>query len=167
MVADGFDGREAWSQDMRGRITEPLKIDQGRARRAADFYESLRLKQQYTKLEVKDIEKVNGRDAYVVIGYVQDDLPERLYFDTETGLLLRKMTALPTPVGENPFQVDYEDYRDTGSGVKVPFLIHMVPASPRTELVPQSTIRVQKVEDNVAIEDSKFAQPQSPAVTGQ
>ena len=105
------------------------------------------------------IEKVNGRDAYLVIGVPQGDKPESLYFDTQSGLLLRKQTVLPTPIGDSPFQIDFDDYRETGSGVKVPFLIHMSPANARTELAPDATLRVIKVEDNVAIDNARFSKP--------
>ena len=159
-ISQGFDGKTAWSQDQAGRVTEAIKLDTGRAMRAADFYEPLNLKQQYAQLTVAGIERVNDRDAYVVVGVPQGDAPERLYFDTQSGLLLRKQTILPTPIGNSPFQMDFEDYRDTGSGVKFPFLIHMNPANPRTELAPNATLRVTKVEDNAPIEDSRFAKPE-------
>ena len=103
---------------------------------------------------------MNGRDAYWLVG-----VPRRqagiAVFDTQTGLLLRKQTVLPTPIGDSPFQTDFDDYRDTGSGVKFPFLIHMNPANARTELAPEATLRVIKVEDNVAIDNAKFAKPVS------
>lgn len=166
-LSDGYDGQTAWSQDVRGRVTEPLKIDQMRARRNADFYEPLNLKQEYTKLEVQGIEQVNTHDAYVLLGAPEGDLPELLYFDIQTGLLVRKETALPTPAGNSPFQVNYANYQDTGSGVKFPYLITMYPASPRTELTPTSTIRVLKVQDNAPIDDSKFARPSSAATAAQ
>lgn len=171
-ISNGFDGSVSWAQDARGRVNQPVKLEQIRAARAADFYEPLHLRQQYTELKVNGIEKVNNRDAYVVIGYPQENLPERLYFDAQTGLLLRKFTFVPTAAGNSPFQVDYDDYRDTGSGVKYPFLMHLEPASPRLELATHSTIHVQKVEDNVAIDEAKFIKPQSkeepppPKVTG-
>jgi hypothetical protein len=110
-------------------------------------------------MTVKGIETVNNRDTYLVVGVPQGDLPESLYFDTQTGLLLRKQTVLPTPIGNSPFQMDFDDYRDTGSGVKFPFLIHMSPATARTELAPEATLRVSNVDDNKPIEDSKFAKP--------
>ena len=158
-ISQGFDGTTAWSQDQAGRVTEPVKIDVGRAARAADFYEPLNLKREYPQLAVRGIEKVNGRDAYLVVGVPQGDKPESLYFDTQSGLLLRKQTVLPTPIGDSPFQIDFDDYRETGSGVKVPFLIHMSPANARTELAPDATLRVIKVEDNVAIDNARFARP--------
>jgi len=166
-ISDGFDGTTLWSQDARGRVTNALKLDQARARRGSDFYAPLNLKQQYAKMEVEGIERVNGRDAYVVVGTPQNDVPERLYFDTQTGLLLRKQTALPTAVGLSPFQVNYDDYRDTGSGVKVPYLIIMYPAAARTELAPTATIRVTKVVDNAPLDDAKFVKPEAKAAAAQ
>jgi hypothetical protein len=162
-ISDGFDGTTQWGQDAAGRVTEALKIDQTRARRAAMFYECLDLKRQYRDLTVSGIENVNGRDAYLVIANPAEDRPERLYFDTQTGLLLRKLTVLPTPVGDSPFQVDYDDYRDAGAGVKLPFVLRMNPATPRTELAPSSTLRVQKVQENVPVDDAKFSKPQPKA----
>lgn len=162
-ISQGFDGTTAWSQDQAGRVTEPVKLDVGRAARAADFHEPLNLKRQYAQITVRGIEKVNGRDVYVVVGVPQGDKPESLYFDTQSGLLLRKQTVLPTPIGDSPFQMDFEDYRDTGSGVKFPFLIHLSPSTPRTELAPNATLRVTKVEDNVAIDNARFAKPAAPA----
>jgi hypothetical protein len=166
-ISQGFDGTTAWSQDQAGRVTEPVTLDIARAARAADFYEPLNLKRQYAQITVRGIEKVNGRDAYLVVGIPQGDKPESLYFDTQTGLLLRKQTVLPTPVGDSPYQVDFDDYRDTGSGVKFPFLMHMTPANPRTELAPEATLRVTTIKDNAPIEDSKFVKPASRPATSR
>jgi len=158
-IAQGFDGTTAWSQDAAGRVVDAATLDTRRAKRTADFHEPLTLKQQYAQMTVKGIERVNGQDAYVVVGVPQGDASESLYFDTQSGLLLRKVTVLPTPVGNSPYQVDFDDYRDTGSGVKVPFLIQMNPATPRTELAPNATLRITRVEDNKPIADDTFAKP--------
>jgi hypothetical protein len=158
-ISDGFDGTLKWAQDATGRVSEALKIDQARARRSANFYESADLKQQYSRMTVSGVERVNDRETYVVVGYPPNDRPERLCFDRDTGLLLRKLTFLPTPTGDIPCEVTYDDYRDAGKGVKVPFMIRMIPANPRVEMGVIATVRVQKVEENVAIEDGKFAKP--------
>ena len=166
-ISNGFDGFFSWAQDAKGRVTQPVKLEQIRAKRIADFYEPLNLKHAYSQMKVEGIEKVNNRDAYVLVGYPEENVPERLYFDTQTGLLLRKSTVVPTAAGNSPFQVDYDDYRDTGSGVKYPFLIHMEPAGSRTELIAHSTIHVEKVEDNVAIDTAKFVKPESKEDPGE
>ncbi len=87
-ISQGFDGKTAWSQDQMGRVTEAVTLDNQRAMRAADFYEPLNLKPQYTQMTVRSVERVNDRDAYVVVGVPREDTPESLYFDTQTGSLL-------------------------------------------------------------------------------
>ena len=158
-ISQGFDGTTGWAQDQAGHVTAPIALDIARAGRAADFYEPLNLKRQYSEIAVRGIERVNGRDAYLVVGIPPKDKPESLYFDTQTGLLLRKQTVLPTPIGDSPYQTDFDDYRDTGSGVKFPFLIQMNPATPRTELAPAATLRITKVQDNAPIDEAKFVKP--------
>jgi len=162
-ISDGFDGTQAWAQDMRGRVTQPMTIDQGRAKRDADFYLPLDLKQTYSKMEVREVASVNGHEAYEVVATPQGDTEERLYFDVVTGLLIRRQSALPTQAGLSPSHVDYDDYRDTGSGVKFPYTITMSPVNPRTVLSGTATIYVTKVEDNAPVDSSKFAKPESKA----
>jgi photosynthetic reaction center cytochrome c subunit len=164
-ISEGFDGTTAWAQNIQGVVQDAVPLDQTRAKRSSDFYEPLNLKKEYTQMTVDGVEQINGHDAYVVTGHLSNDLlPERLYFDAVTGLLLRKSTALATQAGNSPYEVNYDDYRDTGSGVKFPYRITMNPAGPRIELAPTATLVVARVQDNVAIDDNKFAKPvtQSP-----
>jgi hypothetical protein len=163
IIASGFDGSTAWSQDAKGRVSEAGGVVQIRAGRSANLYESLDMKQEYTRMEVQGKQKVGDRDAYLVIGYPQGDSPERLFFDAQAGLLLRKITTLPTSVGEFPSGTDYDDYRDVGGGVKFPFLIRILGVSPTIS----ATIRVQKVQDNVAIDNAKFAKPEGKVAPAQ
>ena len=121
--SEGFDGNTAWAQTMNGMVNDVGIPYQARAKRSADFYEPLNLKMEYSKLKTEGTQKVNNRDAYVVIGSPADDSPERLYFDKETGVLLRKLTVVSTPFGDMPVQVDYADYRATPGGMKMPFRI--------------------------------------------
>jgi photosynthetic reaction center cytochrome c subunit len=166
-ISEGFDGTKAWAQNPQGRVTEPAAIDQERAKRDADFYLPLNLKQQYTTMTVTGVERVNDRDTYVLVGNPRGDLPERLYFDTQTGLLLRKATALATPAGNSPSQIDYADYRDTGSGVKFPYLINMYPANARTVLWGTATIHITAVKDNAPVDNAKFAKPEPKPAAAQ
>ena len=45
--------------------------------------------------------------------------PVRLYFDKNSGLLVRMVRYAETPVGRNATQIDYADYREM-DGVKSP-----------------------------------------------
>ena len=161
-ISDGFDGTAAWSKNITGNVVTLQSPDQSRTTRGADFYAPLNIAEQYTRLTVVGIERVNGRDAYVVVGTLAGDTPERLYFDVQNGLLLRRATTLPTGVGTSPYEVNYEDYRVMKSGARFPFLIRMNPAGPRTEIPTTSTFRVLSVRENVALDDALFGRPSAP-----
>lgn len=163
-ISDGFDGKTAWSQGQNGRVTELPMPERERASRAADFYEPLNLKAQYSSLIVTGLETIGGRDAYVVMAVPRGDNPEKLYFDARSGLLLRKTTYLTTPTGGSPFRRNTDDYRVSKAGVKSPYAILLDPAGPRTLLWPTAMLRVTSLEENVPIDDARFARPvQAPA----
>lgn len=153
-TATGFDGTTGWTQDAKGGVKDLTGTEEARAARTADLYEAVDLKQEYPRLTARGTAKVGDHDTYVLVGTPQGDERERLFFDTKSGLLVRKITVMPTPAGNSPTQTDYDDYRDTGSGVKVPFLI-------RVSTPPDNTVttRVQKVQDNTPIDSSKLAKP--------
>ena len=160
-IEDGFDGSVAWAQNAKGVVTPSAQLAQPVYKRYADFYEPLDIKKEYTKLEVTAVEKVNDHDAYVVVGTLPDDTPDTLYFDTQTGFLLKKVTSLPTVVGRSPFEVEYDDYRETGSGVKIPFVVRSIPGVPLGATASRASIHIEKVQDNVPLDDSKFVKPES------
>jgi hypothetical protein len=67
-------------------------------------------------------EKVGTRESYVVGATSRDDSRERLYFDADTGLLIRRQVTFKTAFGGIPEVTDFDDYRDVG-GIKLPFTI--------------------------------------------
>ncbi len=71
---------------------------------------------------------------------------------TQTGLLVRMVRYIETPLGDNPTQIDYSDYRDV-DGVKVPFRWTLSRPNGRF------TIQVKDVKQNVPVDDAKFAKP--------
>jgi photosynthetic reaction center cytochrome c subunit len=75
-----------------------------------------------------------------------------LYFDQESGLLLRVVRYGKSPIGRVPTQVDYSDYRDIG-GIKLPF--HMIFAW----LGGRDAIQLTDVQTNVPIDAAKFGRP--------
>ena len=45
-----------------------------------------------------------------------------LYFDKQSGLLVRMVRFGSSPIGRAPTQVDFADYRDVpGAGIKMPY----------------------------------------------
>ncbi len=103
---------------------------------------------------------IDDKDVRMVEGVAPGQLPLKLYFDEETGLLVRVLHLTNTVIGFNPTQVDFADYREIpGAGVKVPF--HRV----TTWTDNQTTVDLSDIQANVPIEASRFAQP-APAPPG-
>jgi hypothetical protein len=94
------------------------------------------------------------RPVYVVQGNGPKGLLATLYFDKESGLLLRLVRYGRTPIGRVPTQIDFADYRDV-SGIKFPF--RMIFAW----LDGRDAIQLNAIQTNVAIDESKFGSPSS------
>jgi len=161
-LSDGFDGTVGWFQLSTGRVVEADGIGAPRAKRIADFYAPLNFKQEYKRLTTTGQDKVNNHDVYVVTGIPQNGGgPDHFYFDMQTGLLIRTVTLEPAPIGNSAARVDYDDYRDTGSGVRMPYQIQMKPASPLSAIGSEASLHIDKVQENVPIDNGKFTKPQS------
>jgi len=101
-------------------------------------------------------QKVGDREAYVV-EQMTDSKTERYYFDTQTGLLLRKITINQTVLVPFPEQIDFEDYRDV-DGVKVPFTIRYS----AIDTFDSWTRTFTEIKRNAVLEDTLFAIPAAP-----
>jgi zinc protease len=99
-------------------------------------------------------ERVGERDAYVIVSRVSDRRIERLYFDAQTGLLLRVAATTETPLARLPEETVYEDYREV-DGVKLPFTVRVSYVDPFVGW----TRKITEIRHNVPVEDSKFAKP--------
>ena len=99
---------------------------------------------------------IDDREVQVVQGTGSGGALLSLYFDAETGLLVRQVRSVPSPVGRLPTQVDYADYREV-AGVKLPFRWTV------TWLDGRSTIELKDVRPNAAIDPGRFTRPMPPA----
>jgi photosynthetic reaction center cytochrome c subunit len=104
---------------------------------------------------VRPGETISGRPTYLVSAIAQAKPTLNLYFDQENGLLLRLIRFAETPLGRNPTQIDYGDYRET-DGVNIPY---------RWTLVRPGgafSIHVNSVQQNVPIDEKLFVMPEPP-----
>ena len=89
----------------------------------SQFFNATRIRDRYSEAKTVGVERVRGRDAYVVQATPKDGgRPERLVFDAGSGALLRRHREAPTAVGPLPEEYDFDDYR-TVDGVIVPFVM--------------------------------------------
>jgi hypothetical protein len=149
-----YDGRIGWfsragrpTREMRGVNIEATQME-------ADLHFPLHIQQTFPELRLEYPEKIGDREAYVLVGVRENRLPAKLYFDEQSGLLMRLVLYAESPLGLDPEQIDSADYRDI-AGVQVPFKITI--SKPGRSL----TIQLEDVRQNVSIEDAKFAKPLS------
>ncbi|MBZ5687160.1 MAG: c-type cytochrome [Acidobacteriia bacterium] len=147
-----FDGREGWLgmsghplREMHGSDLDGAAID-------ADLHLAAHLRQMFSESRTEGTEKIGDHDAYVVVGQREGKPPIRLYFDKQTGLLVRLVRFGETALGWLPTQIDYADYRDV-DGVKVPYRWTLARPSGRF------TIQVNELKQNVPVDDGRFAKP--------
>jgi hypothetical protein len=150
-----FDGHEGWLGIPGHAVREMHGPDIDGAAMDADLHFATHLKAMFSEVKVRGTEKVGERDAYLVIGQRDGKTPLQLYFDVQSGLLVRLVRYGETPLGRMLTQIDYADYRDAG-GVKVPFRWTLARPGGRF------TIQVSEVRENIPVDDAKFAKPQAP-----
>jgi len=75
-----------------------------------------------------------------------------LYFDPQSGLLVRLVRYSASPIGRVPTQIDYSDYRDV-SGIKFPFKYTF------SWLDGRDVFQLTDVKTNVPIDAAKFGKP--------
>ena len=155
-----FDGRAGWIAApetnqpvpvlaLTGGDLEGLQVD-------AQLAFPAHVKEAFSEWRVGLPVTVDDREVQVLQGKSAGRLPVRLYFDKQSGLLVRQIRYTDSPVGLNPTQVDYADYRDV-SGVKMPFRWTV------TWLDGRSTFELSEVKPNAPIDAAKFAKPAAPA----
>ena len=96
-----FDGHTGWlgnpgaqpPHDMNSQETEAMRFD-------ATFYLPLELKGMFKDFRVRPSDKIAGHDAVQVIGINPDKPPVRLFFDKDSGLLLRMRALRPDSSGQ-------------------------------------------------------------------
>jgi hypothetical protein len=150
-----FDGHEGWLgvpgrpvRDMHGPDIDAAAMD-------ADLHFAAHLKGMFSEASVSGIERVGDHDAYLVVGRRAGKSPLQLYFDKTSGLLLRLVRFGETPLGRLPTQIDYAEYRQVGT-VKIPFSWTLARPGGRF------TIKVTEVQQNIHVDDGKFAKPAAP-----
>ena len=118
----------------------------------ADLSFPARITQALTAVRVGVPVSINDREVQVVQGTTVGGTLATLYFDMETGLLVRLMRYTDSPVGRIVTQYDYEDYRQVG-GVRIPF------KWTRTWLDGRSVFQLTELQPNVTIPPARFAPP--------
>ncbi len=151
-----FDGHSGWIAIRRRPPHEMQAAEREAARMDADLQFPLHIQQMFPELRVEYPEKIAGREVFVLFAIRQGQPPLKLYFDEQSSLLVRLFRYADSPLGLDPEQIDYADYRDV-DGVQVPFRLSF------SKPGDNSTIQLEDVRQNVPIDHARFAKPPSDA----
>ena len=110
------------------------------------------IKQTFRDWRAGAVTMINDRPAQVLQGTSPGGTLAMLYFDRESGLLVRLVRFAQSKVGRRPTQIDYADYRDV-AGVKLPFRWTV------TWLSGVDTFELTEIQPNVSIDAARFAKP--------
>ena len=144
-----YDGHGGWLSNPRRPVQAMNSSEAEAARLDADLYLPVRLKEIFDELRVRRAERINDHEVTLVVGVREGKPDVKLYFDQQSGLLVRMLRYAETALGLNPTQIDYADYREQG-GVKTPF--RWTVARPGGRF----SIQVEQVEQNVPVDDNEF-----------
>ncbi len=149
-----FDGRAGWIAVPGQPVRYLHGADVETAREVADLQFPLHLAKTFPELRVEYPEKIDGREVNVLYGIRQGQPPAKLYFEAQSGLLVRLVRYADSPLGLVPSQVDYADYRDV-EGVQVPFRVTL------SQTWGSCTVQIDEVRNNVPLDAVKFTKPAS------
>jgi hypothetical protein len=153
IIERGFDGSVGWEKSSRG-VRDLGSEEIFYLRRYPDISKDIKLTDPFSRITFSGKQTIDGRDVYVVRSTTTVGKRETLYFDVETGLLVRRSTSTTTPVGTIPEQVDFADYREV-DGIKLPFTIRVSAIDPNFSVVRKFT----EIKLNVPIEPKRFNKP--------
>lgn len=158
-----FDGSRGWM----AAVDKPLPLlaltpgaEIDTAKLDAELFFPARIKQSLSAWRAGfPVTTIDDKEVQIIQGVGAANTRFKLYFDKQSGLLVRQVRYADTVVGVNPTQVDYSDYRElAGTGVKQPF--HRVV----TWTNGQSIIELSELRPNVPMEAARFAKPAAAVV---
>jgi hypothetical protein len=182
---NGCDGKTGWQRGDKDSIRDAETASGGICGYEQAFYgyfvlDAADMRKSFQRLEVRGIYKIvptaaeafgalaggkgndlvpaGARDTYLVLGVPAGNDPfVWLYFDVQTGFLLRRGETgngpTPVPPGDSPRVTDFIQYREVGDGTRMPFQFVTFGGGSRTRGVHVEVI------DNAPIDDKVFVKP--------
>jgi hypothetical protein len=164
VVTRGWNGTTAWAQSSKGvsqATGESLKAMKAipTTTIASDgLLSPIKIPDSPSRATLIGVARINDRESYQVV--IEDSSPIsiqfaiQLFFDVESGLLLRRVNVTNTMLGPLNVQWDFSDYREV-SGIKLPFLIRTSDVSSYDTVVR----RFSEIKMDSSIKENVFDVP--------
>jgi hypothetical protein len=145
---------QGWEKNVLG--TNALTTEQlANLKLSLPMFGILQLKRQFSTFDVVAKDKIESHDVYVVKAIRPDQKQEDLYFDSDTGLLVREVMGTNTKIGVIPEETDFDDYRIV-EGIKLPTTVRFAGVDSQN---PSSTRKIDTVTLNAPVDDGRFNKP--------
>ena len=102
--------------------------------------------------EALPLSTCHDQEVYQIRGTLFGRIPMRLFIHPKSGNLLRFAYAAPHAMGQRAVEIDYYDFRNVQGGA-FPFKWIV------KEALSYQTVQVDSIEQNVPVEDTRFARP--------
>ena len=156
VITRGWNGTTAWVQSSRGinqasgESLKAMKTTSTTTIASDGLFSPIKIPDSASRATLIGVARINDRESYQLI--IEDSSTQsiQLFFDVESGFLLRRVNVTNTMLGPLNVQWDFSDYRDV-SGIKVPFLIRTSDVSSYDTVVRRfSEIKIDSsVNENV------------------
>jgi zinc protease len=151
-LRDVCDGHTAWIENSARGFHEYTGAALESKLRQAEFQDPGHVDKYALTGKVTGIEKVGTHNAYVLEFAADKKTHSKLYFDADSGLIVRSEDIITTAEGPYPVKLDMDDYREV-DGLKFPYRMK------RTEKGAVILIRITQVTVNLPLDDTLFLKP--------
>jgi len=157
-----FDGHAGWlttplavvhKYELTGSELDGAKVD-------AELSFPYQIKTALTNLHPGPIATIKDKDLQLIQGTGPRGMIVTLYFDRQSGLLVRTVRYGRSPIGRLPTQIDYADYRDV-DGMKLPFRLTF------SWLDGRDTFQLNTIDVNAKIDPKRFGEPKASEQSGK
>lgn len=164
VVTRGWNGTTAWAQS--GKVVSQVTGENLKAMKAMPtttiasdgFLSPIKIPDSASRAALIGVARINDRESHQVV--IEDSSTQsiQLFFDVESGLLLRRVNVTNTMLGPLNVQWDFSDYRDV-SGLKLPFVIRTSDVSSYDTVVR----RFSEIKIDSSVSDNVFEIPRGPS----
>ena len=158
VIKQGFNGASGWIQNPRSGTRSASEAELAMLKRNADFNDVTGIKTRYPTMKLLGVTKIGYREVYVVEAKPQTGHPERLYFNKDNGLLIRRDAVLASGGVRTVAEIYLDDWTDV-DGIKMPFTV--------TQLLPRQSMvfSFSEVRHDVQFDDAVFNKPGTKEVS--
>ncbi len=164
VVTRGWNGTTAWVQTTKGinqatgESLKSLKATPTTTIASDGLFSPIKIPDSYSQITVMGVARINDRESYQVL--IEDSSTQsiQLFFDVESGLLLRRVNVTNTMLGPLNVQWDFSDYRDV-SGIKLPFVIRTSDVSSYDTVVRT----LSEIKMDSSVKEDVFDVPRGPS----